>query len=232
MILPIAGLVLLQTDLGSFIIICFLSVVMMVASGVRFVHLVPALLSGGAGFVLWGVFSGGNRFARLQAWFANGLFSEPSFWSAQSLQTIQRGGVWGMGAGNSIAKYRYMPTYMPGSHTDFVFSIGAEELGLFFSLAVILLFIIVLVCGVIISLHAHDKLGKQMAFGLTLLIVLPAMFNLAGVTGLAPVGVAAPLPFFSYGGSSICAVMISAGLLVNFARDMDCNVIGCVVECK
>jgi len=210
---PVAVLIICQSDLGATMVVCLLAVVLMVVSGVNLKHLVPiALIGAGAGIVY--VISSPNRIARIKAWLAGVDSSmEQADQLRESILAIQRGGITGVGFTHSLQKYRYLPE----SHTDFVFPIGAEEFGLIFSIVVVLLFLTILICGVLISCSAPDKLGRYMAFGLTFLIVFQGMFNLMVVTGLAPTkGIA--LPFFSYGGTSIFSIMIAVGMLINVAR--------------
>lgn len=204
---PIAGLIFFQVDLGATVVVATLAAALMLVAGVNLRHLLPisgVAVVGAAGYV----FSSPNRMARVVDW-----------WTGQgdhvreSLLAIQRGGVWGVGFTHSLQKYRYLPE----SHTDFIFPIGAEEFGLIFSLAVVLLFVTILICGMLISCNAPDKLGRYMAFGLTILITFPGLFNLMVVTDLVPTkGIA--LPFFSYGGTSIFSILIAVGMLMNVAK--------------
>lgn len=204
---PIAGLIFFQVDLGATVVIATLAAALMLVAGVSLRYLLPisgVAIAGGAGYV----FSSPNRLARVLDW-----------WGGQgdhvheSLLAIQRGGIRGVGFTHSLQKYRYLPE----SHTDFIFPIGAEEFGLWFSLLVVLLFVTILICGMLISCNAPDKLGRYMAFGLTILIIFPGLFNLMVVTDLVPTkGIA--LPFFSYGGTSIFSILIAVGMLINVAR--------------
>jgi cell division protein FtsW len=225
LLVPFAGLVICQTDIGATMVICMLAAVLMVVAGVSLKHLIPMAVAGLAAFAGFIVVTGGNRLERIIAWIEsvplfqsllgieNPVVREQGDHLRASLYAIQSGGLHGVGYTHSLQKYRYLPE----SHTDFVFPIGAEEFGLKFSLTVVALFMILLLCGMIISCKAPDKLGRYLAFGLTFMIVFQAMFNLAVVTGLAPTkGIA--LPFFSYGGTSILTIMIAVGLLINVAR--------------
>ncbi|MDA3925028.1 MAG: putative peptidoglycan glycosyltransferase FtsW [Kiritimatiellae bacterium] len=212
-LMPMAALIICQSDLGATMVICLLAVVLMVVAGVNLKFLGPLALAGAFGGVIY-VISSPNRLARVEAWLAGVDSSmEQADQLRESIVAIQRGGLTGVGFTHSLQKYRYLPE----SHTDFVFPIGAEEFGLIFSLIVVLLFVTILICGVLISCNAPDKLGRYMAFGLTFLIVFQGMFNLMVVTGLAPTkGIA--LPFFSYGGTSIFSIMIAVGMLINVGR--------------
>jgi len=212
-LVPVAGLIICQSDLGATMVISLLAVTLMIVAGVNLKHLLPISLVGTVAGIVY-VCSSPNRLARLKAWWAGVNSSmEQADQLRESILAIQRGGLTGVGYTHSLQKYRYLPE----SHTDFVFPIGAEEFGLIFSLSVVILFLIILICGVLISCKAPDKLGRYMALGLTVLIVFPGMFNLMVVTGLVPTkGIA--LPFFSYGGTSIISIMIAVGMLINVAR--------------
>jgi cell division protein FtsW len=109
---------------------------------------------------------------------------------------------------------------LPENHTDFIFAIGAEEWGVFFSLLLLLLFVTVFICGIIISQKSCDRLGKFIAFGITFLLFFQALFNMGVVTGLLPTkGLA--LPFISYGGTNLMSAFISIGTLINVSRQSD-----------
>ncbi len=220
---PFAVLILCQVDLGATMVVSLLAVILMLVAGVRLLHLIPLGLTGVAGLAMFVWLKGGNRLERIKAWLSQ-LFGidgggagalEQGDHLRASLHAIQSGGLHGVGYANSLEKYRYLPE----SHTDFIFPIGAEEFGLWFSLGVVILFIVILICGMVISNRAADNqdwFGAYLAVGFTVMVVFPAMFNLAVVTGLAPTkGIA--LPFFSYGGTSIFSIMIAIGFLLNVA---------------
>jgi cell division protein FtsW len=134
----------------------------------------------------------------------------------QALVAIRNGGESGVGFGNSMQKQLYLPE----NHTDFIFAIGAEEWGLFFSLLLLALFVTVFVCGIIIAFQAGDRLGRLMAFGLSFLIFFQALFNIGVVTGLLPTkGLA--LPFISYGGTNLMTALAAIGILINISRRSD-----------
>jgi len=122
------------------------------------------------------------------------------------------GGPYGAGLGGSLQKQFYLPE----AHTDFIFAIIGEELGLPASLGVLALFLGFFVCGQLIAWRAPDRFGRLLAAGVTLLITLQALINIAVVTGRLPTkGLA--LPFISYGGSAMITNLALVGLLVNIA---------------
>ena len=119
----------------------------------------------------------------------------------------------GQGFGNSIQKYDYLPE----AHTDFIFPILGEELGLIAALIVVLLYLVLFALGLAIAFRARDDFGRLIAFGITLMISVQALINFAVVTGCVPTkGLA--LPFISYGGSSLLVSGVMIGILINIAH--------------
>lgn len=134
----------------------------------------------------------------------------------QSLDSFVRGNVLGVGLGNSIQKQHYLPE----AHTDFILAIVGEELGFIGSAAVVTGFTGIAICGLVIALRAPDMLGRMLGFGLTLLLSLQAVMNIAVVTGSMPTkGIA--LPFISYGGSSLLISVVCVAILVSIAKATD-----------
>ncbi|MBQ2246752.1 MAG: FtsW/RodA/SpoVE family cell cycle protein, partial [Selenomonadales bacterium] len=130
----------------------------------------------------------------------------------QSLYAIGSGGLFGVGLGRSREKCLYLPE----PHTDFIFSIIGEELGLIGTLTVILLFFLLAWRGMRTAMHAPDTFGSLLAVGLTSMIVLQAMMNIAVVTASMPV-TGIPLPFLSFGGSALIFTMTGVGILLNIS---------------
>ena len=132
---------------------------------------------------------------------------------AQSKVAFIRGGLFGVGLGNSIQKQFYLPE----AHTDFILAIIGEELGFLATCGVLALFLGLLICGLIISFRAPDPFGRLLAFGLTIMTALQAAINIGVVTGCLPTK-GLPLPFISYGGSSLIGSLAGIGILINIAR--------------
>lgn len=131
----------------------------------------------------------------------------------QSLMAVGSGGWFGKGLGGSKLKLMYLPA----PHTDFIFPVLCEELGLLGAMTLLTLFATLLIRGIRIARNAPDLFGSLLAAGLTFIICLQAFFNIAMSVGLLPTkGV--PLPFFSYGGSSMLTTLIAAGILLNISR--------------
>ena len=105
--------------------------------------------------------------------------------------------------------------YLPFAHTDFIFPIIGEELGVYYTLGVVLCFVLILAAGYVIALHAPDRFGRLLAFGLTTAIVLQAALNIAVTTGTLP-NKGLPLPFVSYGGSNLLFCLGSLGIISKY----------------
>jgi cell division protein FtsW len=135
-------------------------------------------------------------------------------WQGQQAKiAIGSGGVFGLGLMDGKQKLFYLPE----PHTDFIYAVIGEELGLLGSVTVLVGFFVVLARGYRTFLVAPDDFGRYLAFGVTTMIVLQALFNLTVVTGLGPTkGI--PLPMISYGGSSLLATLFSAGLLLSVSE--------------
>ncbi len=223
-----AGPVMLEPDFGSTMVIAASGFLVMFVAGVRLLHFVPFVLLG-ACVGGYKVFTNANRMARIFA-FAGGAPSflggaaaggaasdaaaeRAAYQAEQSLVAIQRGGVTGVGLYNSMQKY----SYLPEAHTDFIFAIGAEELGLGFSIAVILLFAVFFGISVWIARSAVDRLGRYLAIGMAFLIFFQAFFNLGVVSEALPTkGMA--LPFFSYGGTNMLSAFFAVGTILSVGR--------------
>ncbi|HPO38319.1 MAG TPA: putative lipid II flippase FtsW [Kiritimatiellia bacterium] len=212
----IAGLLVMEPDFGATMVVCVAGGALMFVAGTRIIYL---LFFGVAGVSVVGAFvlANANRMERITAW----LHGEESGSSAayqlkQALLAFENGGPWGVGFNQSIQKYNYLPE----AHTDFIYAIGGEEFGFIFSISVIAAYVVILVCGMLISLRAPDRLGRFLAFGMTLLLVFQAAFNIGVVTGCLPTkGLA--LPFMSYGGTNLVTAMLAIGTLMNIGRHVD-----------
>ncbi len=214
--------VMLEPDFGSTMVIAAAGGLVMFISGVKFLHLLFFALCGGA-LVGYRVFTNANRMARILEFFGVSTDSvsgavtvteaakaAAEYQAKMALVAIQRGGFWGVGLGDSMQKQLYLPE----AHTDFIFAVGAEELGFFFSLAVIVLFFVLFALSVRIALAARDKLGRSMVMGMAFIIFFQAMFNVGVVCKALPTkGMA--LPFFSYGGTNLMSVFFAVGTILS-----------------
>jgi cell division protein FtsW len=134
----------------------------------------------------------------------------------QSLLALGSGGIWGVGLGRSRQKCYYIPE----PHNDFIFSIIGEELGLIGCTVIVILFIVIVWRGVVVAVKARDTYGTLLATGITSVIAVQAIINIAVVTGSMPV-TGVPLPFISYGGSSLVINMVAMGVLLNISRQSE-----------
>src|SRR5207249_759868 len=131
----------------------------------------------------------------------------------QAMVALGSGGVIGKGLGDGRQKLGFVPEH----HTDFIFSIIGEELGLVATLLVVASFVAIMICGIWIAMHAPDLFGLLLGSGISFLIGLQAFINIGVVTSALP-NKGLPLPFISYGGSNLLAMLISVGLLFSIAR--------------
>jgi cell division protein FtsW len=213
-------LVFLEPDMSAMIVIGLVAFIVLFAGGVRFKHLL------GLGFIgalvtFSYMFLEDYRRERIFEFIerivalvnGNEGIREASFQVSQSLIALGSGNIVGLGLGNSVQKYYYLPE----AHTDFIFAIIGEELGLLGTILVVILFILFMFFGIRVCFKTKDYFGKVMAVGLTSIIVVPAIINIFVVVGLAPV-TGLTLPFISYGGSSLLVSMISVGILLNISR--------------
>jgi cell division protein FtsW len=208
-----AGLILLQPDLGTAVTLCGTIMIMLLAAGARMSHLYG--LGGlGVGLVGLAIYLEPYRMRRFLA------FMDPAadpqgagYHIIQSLYAIGSGGLFGMGLGQSKQKFLYLPE----NHTDFIFAIIGEELGFIGATLVILLFLLFTWRGLKIALTSPDPFASLLATGITCGIVLQALINMAVVTGSMPV-TGVPLPFISFGGTSLVFTMAGVGILLNISK--------------
>ena len=211
--LPLLYLVYRQQDLGTTAILLGILVVMMFCAGARPAYLLPVPIMGVAGILLTSVFIP-QRLARWMAFLHPEMYKNGAgYQQLQALIALGSGGLGGLGLGNSRQKMYYLPEV----NTDFVFPIIGEELGMWVALAIVLAFLVMTLCSGWITLHAPDNAGVLLGTGLTVMIALQAMMNLAVVTSLMPCK-GLPLPFISYGGSNLLTCLAAVGMLFNLHR--------------
>ncbi len=208
-----ALLILMQPDLGTTVSIGVVIVIMLFVSGVRLSYLVSLLLASlPALYIL--IFSVPYRRARIMAFLNPWLDPKGSgFQIIQSQIALGSGGILGIGLGHSKQKL----FYLPAAHTDYIFSIIGEEMGLLGTIGLIFMFILFIQRGVKVIKNAPDKFGYFLSLGLVLMFCLSVIINIGVSCGLLPTK-GLPLPFISYGGSSLMFDMVSVGILLNIAR--------------
>ncbi len=209
------GLIFLQNDLGTTVTLAITMMGMFFVAGMRWID-VGIMGVGAAGLIRLAIFAPGkeHRLERITAYrdpFADKM--DTGWQAVQSLYAIGSGGIFGLGLGKSRQKF----TYIPEAYNDFIFAIIGEELGLFGTVAVLLLFSIVIWRGVIIALKTEDLFGSYLATGITALITVQSLMNIGVVTSSLPT-TGITLPFISFGGTSLVMYMAAIGILLNISR--------------
>ena len=207
------GLIFIEPDRGTTILLAAVSGMMLLVAGVRWIHLlVPAL--GAVAALAVSIFHDPMRMNRIAAWLhPQQHLNGAALQAQQGMIAIGSGGLTGLGLGNGLQKQGYVPEIQ----SDFIFANIGEELGLIATLLVILAFVLIALCGIFIALNSRDNFGCLLASGITFLISLQALINIGVVTSVLPnKGLA--LPFISSGGSSLLAMLIGVGILLSIAR--------------
>jgi cell division protein FtsW len=206
-------LIVIQPHYSSTVILLVTCLVIIFCAGARLKHLMLLALAGSP-VMISVLLLKSYRLDRLSVlWDPWKDPGDKGYQIIQSLYAIGPGGLTGAGLGNSIQKMAYLPE----AHTDFIFSVIAEELGFFGGASLILLFVLFIVRGIRIALRAPDMFGMLLGVGIITLFSIQAIFNLGVVTAMLPV-TGVPLPFISYGGSSLLLNLFTAGILLNISR--------------
>lgn len=208
------GLLLLEPHYSCAILITAVAVIILFCAGARIFHFlaigIPAI-----GAAVYLIYSSEYRMQRFLAFLDP--FADPQgsgYQAVNSLYAIASGSIFGRGLGKSLQKYLYIPE----PHNDFIFSIVAEELGFVGAFTVIILFLLLIWRGIRISMNAPDMMGSLMAIGITSLIAVETIINIAVVTATIPV-TGMPLPFISSGGTSMLFLLSGIGILLNISRN-------------
>jgi cell division protein FtsW len=208
-----AGIAMAQRDLGAAIVLSGIAftVLYMAGSPVRWIGAAAlAAMVGGLGYVLTSS-TGISRWTAFLDIEGNREHSAYQVW--QSMLSISNGGVTGVGPGAGTSKWGYVPL----AHSDFIFTVIAEEFGLIGSSLVIGGFTLITMLGFVVAMRAPDYSGALLAAGITVWFAVQAVINIGGVVGAMPV-TGLTLPLISYGGSSLMITLAAAGLLLNVAR--------------
>lgn len=182
----------------------------------RLDYFVFIIIAGVLGILAMFIFGEPFRLARFQAWlnpFAEGVASGTGFQTVQSLYAIASGGFFGLGLGQGRQKLGFIPE----GHNDIIFSVICEELGVVGAILFILLFTIIIWRGYIIAVRAPKTYMTYVCTGITTMIAIQVIINIAVVTNTMP-NTGVPLPFVSYGGTSLLILMMSTGIVLNFSR--------------
>lgn len=208
-----AGMVFIEKNLSIAVVIMLVTLIVLYVAGAKTSHILGLIglvaLVGAAGIILEPY-----RMARFTSFLDP--WKDPKkdgYQLIQSLLALGSGGIWGMGLGKSRQKCYYIPE----PHNDFIFSIIGEELGLIGCTLIVTLFVIFIWRGIVTAVKAKDTYGTLLAAGITSVIAIQAIINIAVVTGAMPV-TGVPLPFISYGGSALVINLIAVGVLLNISR--------------
>jgi len=208
------GIIILQPDFGAVMTIAGVVFIMLFAGGANLLHLGGTVLAA-LPFVIFAVTHKAYRWRRITAFLDP--WSDPHGSGHQIIQSFLAfgsGGVFGRGLGEGRQKLLFLPE----RHSDFIYAVIGEELGLIGAIAILTLFLVILWRGVRIALSAGDDFSRLLALGITLLITMQGVINMAVVTGLLPTkGIA--LPLVSYGGSSLVITMAALGVLLSISRE-------------
>jgi cell division protein FtsW len=209
----VLGLIFKEPDRGTTILLAAVSGTMLLVAGVRWRFILPAGVAAVAGLV-FSLLHDTMRSGRISSWLNPEQHkSDVGYQAYQAMLALGAGGVTGLGLGNGRQKLGFVPEH----HTDFIFSIIGEELGLVATLLVVVAFIAILACGIYIALNSRDTFGMLLGTGITFLIGLQAFINIGVVTSALP-NKGLPLPFISYGGSNLLTMLTAVGLLLSIAR--------------
>jgi cell division protein FtsW len=221
------GLILIEPDVGNGLALATVSGILLLIAGIRLKYFLPPVLivALGAGvFMYYNLLEltaihqrgqrGAMRSERIYSWLhLEETRRDKGLQAYEAMVALGSGGLTGKGLGDGRQKLGFVPEH----HTDFIFSIIGEELGLIATSLVILAFVAIVCCGTYIAMNARDTFGLLLGAGITFLIGLQAFINIGVVTSALP-NKGLPLPFISYGGSNLLAMLASVGLLLNIAR--------------
>ncbi len=206
-------LLVVQPHLGAIMIIAVIAMAMLLLAGAPMWHLAVTGLIGSG---MAGIMVGASQWRRQRLLGFLDPWADPlgnGYQPLQSLRAIATGGPSGVGLGSGRSKWGFLPY----AHTDFIFAVIAEELGMVGTMGVMALFVVVAVTGFVVALRAPDRFGMLVAIGITAWIVTQAVLNMGATMALVPV-LGMTLPFLSFGGSSLVVTMAAVGLLLNVAR--------------
>ncbi len=213
MLMILAVLVELEPDMGTMMIILGVPLLMLIVAGLdvgKIKNLIFIVVAAATALCIYQPYRLQRIKVMLDPWAdAQGM----GYQTVQSITAIGSGGFWGMGLGEGLAKYAYLPE----AHTDFAFAVFCQENGFLLAAGLIILYGFLGYFGARIAKNAYDAYGQVLAGGLVILICLQAVINMFMVSGFLPV-IGVPLPFISYGGCSLLVSMAALGILVNINR--------------
>jgi len=209
----ILGLVFVEPDRGTTILLAAVGGAMLLVAGVRWKHILIPAAAGAAGLAV-SILHDPMRMRRIFSWWDLEQHKDGVGYQAyQAMIALGSGGWTGLGLGNSLQKLGFVPEHQ----TDFIFAIIGEELGLVATMLIVVAFVVITICGIYIAFNAREPFGFLLATGITVLISLQAAINIGVVTSALP-NKGLPLPFISYGGSNLLMMLAGVGILFSIAR--------------
>ncbi len=208
-------LVLLEPDMGTGMLLLLSGLVIVIAAGVRFLHLLVIGVMFIPMVIAFAVFES-YRNIRIQVFlhpWSQALVNKGGYQIQQSLMAIYHGGLFGQGLGQGISPYLYLPI----PHEDFIFAVIVEELGIAGAFVLLALYASLVWRGIKVGLQLQNRFASLLAYGISGMIGVGTLINVAAVTGLIPV-TGIPLPFISYGGTALVAKMAAMGILLSLSR--------------
>ncbi|HEX3328142.1 MAG TPA: putative lipid II flippase FtsW [Actinomycetota bacterium] len=208
----LAMLIMLQPDLGTTVLVGFIGIGVMFVAGMPLIYLIPVVGTGTAlatGVAMLKPYMRARLLVFMHPW-ADPLGK--GYQTIQSLIAMGSGGFLGVGLGASRQKW----AYVPNAHTDFIYAILGEEMGLLGTLVVLGMFAFLAYLGIKVARRAPDRFGMLVASGITVWVTLQALINMGAVSGALPV-TGVPLPLVSFGGSSLVITLVGMGILTNIA---------------
>jgi cell division protein FtsW len=212
-LLAFAVLIAREPDFDSSLLLAVIVGAVLLVGGIRLAHLSVIAGSGLAATLVLTLSSSYRRDRLLTFLHPAADAANTGYQAVQSAIAVGSGGIDGVGLGAGRAKW----LFLPNAHTDFIFAVIGEELGLIGTFIVLGLFVAFIVLGTRAALRAPDRFGMLLATGITVWVGMQALLNVGGVVGLLPAS-SVPLPFVSFGGSALVVTMIAAGVLANVAK--------------
>ena len=212
-ILPIAFMIIIQPDNSTTLILLIIAYAMLFVGGASFIQLLTIGVLSAGSMVIFILNEKNYALGRILSFMDPASSASIGYQSNQALIGLKQGGLSGMGIGESIQKY----SYLPETHTDFIFAIIGEELGFIAGSLLMLMYYIIFFRAVQISKRSNDIFGIMLSIGFGLSITIYAFINIGVVIGLVPV-TGVPLPFISYGGSSLITNLMMIAILLNISK--------------
>jgi cell division protein FtsW len=207
------GLIFKEPDVGNALVLAAVGGALLLVAGIRLRYFLPPVLAAAIGVGMF-IYHNPMRSERIYSWLhVEETRRDKGLQAYEAMVALGSGGLTGKGLGDGRQKLGFVPEH----HTDFIFSIIGEELGLIATLLVVVAFVAIVFAGLYIAMNSCDTFGLLVGSGITFLIGLQAFINIGVVTSALP-NKGLPLPFISYGGSNLLMMLVSVGLLLSIAR--------------